>query len=125
LTRIEREQLIALLRKWLVSLEDEVAIGRRLYLGMTLLDSRASTETRRAVGLPDVPGLLVNIVATGSRTEELDFRKGDLVCAIAGQPVTSLMELRKILNKLQPKVKRVQVIRGVDRIEFKLTNSSI
>jgi len=121
----ERKQLIGLLRKWLVSLEEEVAHGRQLYLGMTLLDSRASTKLRRAVGLPDLPGLLVNIVAAGSRAEELGFRKGDLITAIEGQPVTSLMELRKILNKLDPKTKRVKVVRGVDAIEFKLTNSSI
>jgi DNA-binding MarR family transcriptional regulator len=125
LNRVERTQLIALLRKWLVSLEDDVANGRQLYLGMTLLDSRASMKMRRAVGLPDVPGLLVDIVAAGSRAEELGFRKGDLVTAIAGQPVTSFMELRKILNKLEPKIKRVKVVRGVDEIEFKLTNSSI
>ncbi len=37
----------------------------------------------------------------------------------------SLMELRKILNKLEPKVKRVEVVRGVDNIEFKLKDSSI
>jgi len=125
LNRVERTQLIALLRKWLVSLEEEVANGRQLYLGMTLLDSRASTKMRRAVGLPDVPGLLVNIVAAGSRAEDLGFRKGDLVTAIEGRTVTSLMELRKILNKPKPKMKRVEVVRGVDDIEFKLTNSSI
>jgi DNA-binding MarR family transcriptional regulator len=125
LTKVERAQLIALLRKWLVSLEEEVAHGRQLYLGMTLLDSRASTKMRRAVGLPDVPGLLVNIVAAGSRAEELGFRKGDLVCAIEGRPVTSLMDLRKILNKPDPRMKRVQVVRGVNEIEFKLMNSSI
>jgi DNA-binding MarR family transcriptional regulator len=125
LTKAERAQLIALLRKWLVSLEEEVAHGRQLYLGMTLLDSRASTKMRRAVGLPDVPGLLVNIVAAGSRAEELGFRKGDLVCAIEGRPVTSLMDLRKILNKPDPRMKRVQVVRGVTEIEFKLRNSSI
>jgi DNA-binding MarR family transcriptional regulator len=125
LTKGERAQLVGLLRKWLVSLEEEVAQGRQLYLGMTLLDSRASTKMRRAVGLPDVPGLLVSIVAVGSRAEELGFRRGDLVSAIEGKPVTSLMDLRKILNKAQPKVKLVQVVRGVDEIEFKLTSSSI
>ena len=125
LNRTERAQLVVLLRKWLISLEEEVAHGRQLYLGMTLLDARASTKLRRAVGLPDMPGLLVNTVAAGSRAEELGFRKGDLVTAIEGHPVTSLMSLRKILNKLEPKRKRVRVVRGVDRIEFKLTNSSI
>jgi S1-C subfamily serine protease len=82
-------------------------------------------KMRRAVGLPDVPGLLVNMVAVGSRAEELGFRKGDLVCAIEGKPVTSLMDMRKILNKPEPKTKRVHVIRGVKEVEFKLTDSSI
>ena len=125
LNRTERTQLITLLRKWLVSLEDEVAHGRQLYLGMTLLNSRASTKMRRAVGLPDVPGLLVNKVAAGSRAEELGFRKGDLVTAIERQAVTSLVDLRKIMNRSDPKIKKVQVIRGVEKMEFKLTNSSI
>jgi len=125
LNRAERAQLTALLRKWLVSLEEEVAHGRQLYLGMTLLNSRASTKMRRAVGLPDVPGLLVNKVAAGSRAEELGFRRGDLVTAIERQAVTSLVELRKILNKSEPKMKKVRVVRGVEKLEFKLTNSSI
>jgi hypothetical protein len=92
-----------------------VVVGRQLYLGMTLLDSRASTKMRRAVSLPDVPGLLVNTVAAGSRPEELGFRKGDLVTAIERQSVASLIELRKILNKPEPKMKRVKVVRGVER----------
>ena len=121
----ERKQLTGLLRKWLVSLEEEVAHGRQLYLGMTLLDSRASTKMRRAVGLPDITGLLVNIVAAGSRAEELGFRKGDLVIAIERQSVTSLADLRKMLNKSEPKTKKVTVIRGVEKLEFELTSSSI
>lgn len=125
LTRAERAQLIALLRKWLASLEDEVAHGRQLYLGMTLLDARASTKMRRAVGLTDVPGLLVNKVAAGSRAEEIGFRRGDLITAIEGQAVTSLVDLRKILNNSDPKMKRVRLVRGVEKLEFKLTDSSI
>jgi S1-C subfamily serine protease len=80
---------------------------------------------RRAVGLPVVPGLLVNKVAVGSRAEELGFRKGDLVIAIERQSVASLVDLRKILNKSEPKMKKVRVVRGVEKMEFKLTNSSI
>lgn len=125
LSRTERTQLIGLLRKWLVSLEKEVAHGRQLYLGMTLLDSRASTKMRRAVGLPDIPGLLVNKIAAGSRAEELGFRKGDLVTSIERHIVTSLVDLRKILNSSEPKTKRVRVVRGVETVEFKLTSSSI
>jgi len=125
LSRTERTQLIGLLRKWLVSLEEEVAHGRQLYLGMTLLDSRASTKMRRAVGLPDIPGLLVNKIAAGSRAEELGFRKGDLVTSIERQAVTSLVDLRRILNHSESKTKKVRVVRGVETVEFKLTSSSI
>ena len=121
----ERAQLIGLLRKWLVSLEEEVAHGRQLYLGMTLLDSRASAKLRRAVGLPAMPGLLINKIAAGSRAEELGFRKGDLVTSIERQAVTSLVDLRKILNRSEPKAKRVRVVRGVEKLEFKLASSSI
>lgn len=92
---------------------------------MTLLDSRASTKMRRAVGLPDVPGLFVSTVAAGSRAEELGFRKGDLITPIEKQAITSLMDLRKTLNKSEPKMKRVKVIRGVENVEFTLMNSSI
>jgi len=92
---------------------------------MTLLDSRASTKMRRAVGLPDMPGLLVNKIAAGSRAEELGFRKGDLVTSIERQAVTSLVDLRRILNRSEPKTKRVRVVRGVETLEFRLTSSSI
>jgi DNA-binding MarR family transcriptional regulator len=125
LSKTERTQLIGLLRKWLVSLEEEVAHGRQLYLGMTLLDSRASTKMRRTVGLPDIPGLLVNKIAAGSRAEELGFRKGDLVISVERQAVTSLVDLRKILNHSEPRTKKVRVVRGVETVEFKLTSSSI
>jgi DNA-binding MarR family transcriptional regulator len=124
LNQSERAQLITLLRKWLSCLEADVADGRQLYLGMTLLDARASMAMRRAVGLPDVPGLIIHTVAPNSRAEDFGFRKGDLVCAIAGQPVSSLMELRKVLNKPEPRVKSVLVTRGADRIELKLRNLS-
>jgi S1-C subfamily serine protease len=72
-----------------------------------------------------VPGLLVNRVAAGSRAEELGFRKGDLITTVDKHAVTSLMELRKILNKPEPKMKKVRVIRGVENLEFKLISSSI
>jgi DNA-binding MarR family transcriptional regulator len=124
LSRAERAQLTVLLRKWLLSLERDVAEGRQLYLGMTLLDSRASMDMRRAVGLPDVKGVLVDIVAGGSRADELGFRKGDLVRGIGGKAVTSLSELRKILNRPEPRTKRVQVVRGAEELELKLTGPS-
>lgn len=79
---------------------------------------------RRAVGLPDVPGLLVHNVTASSLADDFGFRKGDLINAIESQPLNSLSELRKILNKIEPRTKRVLVLRGAERIELKLKTST-
>ena len=42
-----------------------------------------------------------------------------------GTDEKSLVDLRKILNDSEPKVKRVQVVRGVEKLEFKHTSWSI
>jgi DNA-binding MarR family transcriptional regulator len=119
----ERAQLIALLRKWLSGLEAEEGDGRQLYLGMTLLNPRASLAMRRAVGLDDAAGLLVHAVSPGSPAEDSGFRKGDLLCAIEDEPITSVMDLRRILNKPEPRTKRVQMLRGAHPVELKLKKS--
>lgn len=112
LSNAEREQLRSLLRKWLASLEGNASDGPQLHFGMNLLDPRASLMKRRAVGLPDVPGILVHAVEPGSWAEEVGFRKGDLICMIEGQEVGSLTELRKALNRPRPRVKRFNIMRG-------------
>jgi len=124
LNQSERAQLVTLLRKWLSGLEADEGDGRQLYLGMTLLNARASLAMRRAVGLADVAGLLVHAVSPNSPAEDSGFRKGDLVCAIEGEPVTSLMDLRRALNKPEPRTKRVQLLRGAHPVELKLKRLS-
>jgi DNA-binding MarR family transcriptional regulator len=112
LTNTERTELASLLRKWLVSLEGNMAEGRQLYLKMVVLDPRASLMKRRAVGLPDVPGLLVHSVEPGSQAEKAGFQKGDLICRVDNKQVSSLAELRKALNKPKPRIKRFTILRG-------------
>ncbi len=124
LKQSERTQLITLLRKWLSSLEVEEEDGGQLYLGMTLLNARASLAMRRAVGLADAAGLLVQAVSANSPAEDFGFRKGDLLCSIEDEPVASLMDLRRLLNKPEPRTKRVQLLRGAQPIETKLKKSS-
>jgi DNA-binding MarR family transcriptional regulator len=118
LTHSEREQLTSLLRKWLISLEADAAEGPVMHFGLVLLHPRASMMKRRAVGLPDVPGILVHVVEPGSWAEEAGFRKGDLICKIEGRAVESLAELRKALNKLRPRIKRFSILRGIEPIEL-------
>lgn len=116
----DRTELTSLLRKWLACLEQN-AEGSQLYLGMTLLHPRASLMKRRAVGLPDVPGLLVHYVEPGSPAEDAGFQKGDLICAIQDEPVSSVMALRKALNRSKPRVKRFQIKRGAESVELQLS----
>jgi DNA-binding MarR family transcriptional regulator len=118
LTTSEREQLRTLLRKWLTSLEGSTSDSPLRYFGMSLLEPRSSLLKRRAVGLPDVPGILVHSVELGSRAEEIGFRKGDLICAIEGHEVGSLAELLKTLNRPRPRIKRFKIVRGSEAIEI-------
>jgi DNA-binding MarR family transcriptional regulator len=120
LTNSEREQLRPLLRKWLISLEGSTSDGPLRYFGMSLLDPRTSLMKRRAVGLPDVPGVLVHSVEPGSCAEELGFRRGDLICEIERQKVRSLTELRKALNRPRSYVKWIRVVRGSETVDLSL-----
>jgi DNA-binding MarR family transcriptional regulator len=115
-TPLEKEQLTGLLRKWLIALEANAAEGPLLHLGMVLLQPRTSLMKRRAVGLPDMPGILVHAVESGSWAEETGFRKGDLIFRIEGRDVESLNELRRELNRPKPRVKRFSILRGMEAI---------
>jgi DNA-binding MarR family transcriptional regulator len=109
----DRVQLISLLRKWLLSLEDKGSGGRHLPLGLVVLDPRASLMKRRAVGLPDVPGLLVHFVEPGSQAGAAGFRKGDLIALIGDAQVRSIVELREALHEEE---QRIVVVRGFERV---------
>ncbi len=111
-TQGEKEQLAVLLRKWLIALEADATEGPLMHLGMALLHPRASLMKRRAVGLPDVPGILIHAVDPGTWADEKGFRKGDLIWRIEGKPVDSLPELRRILNRPRPRIKRFSIMRG-------------
>lgn len=120
LSNAERAELTSLLRKWLAALEANATEGRQLCLDMEVLHPRASLLKRRAVGLPDVPGLLVHSVEVGGRAEEAGFQKGDLICAIENDKVTSLTELRRALNKQRPRIKRFHVMRGSQPVNLQI-----
>jgi DNA-binding MarR family transcriptional regulator len=118
LSKAECEQLKSLLRRWLISLEANASQGPQLQLGINLLDPRTSLKKRRAVGLPDIPGILVHYVEPGSWAEDKGFRKGDLIYAIDGKSVRSIADLRSILNKTKPRAKQFKIMRGSDSIEI-------
>lgn len=120
LTEQDRKQLVHLLRKWLLSLELAPDRERFIRYGMVLLPSRVALQRRRAVGLPDVAGVLVHMVDAGGVADDAGVRRGDLIVAIGDLPVDSHASLRRALNKAIPRVKIFRVLRGAEALDIKV-----
>ncbi len=87
---------------------------------MVVLPPRIALQRRRAVGLPDVPGVLVHDVETGSLAEDAGMRKGDLIIAIEDVLIDSLAALRRLVNKPLPSPKSFKILRGAEALVIKL-----
>ena len=80
---------------------DELARGEaveRPRLGVALAPPRAARHLRGAVGLPEREGLLVRAVQEGSPAAAAGIRRGDLLVAAGGRPLTGLDELLDALE---------------------------
>jgi len=84
----ERKALIALLRKWLSALEAER--GARTVYGLAIVSKRIALKRRRAVGLPDVAGLMVDDVVVGGTAQQAGIQRGDVITAVDGIAVDSV-----------------------------------
>ena len=69
---------------------------------------------RRAVGLPDTEGLLIQQVAEDSPAARAGLSSGDLIVAAAGQPVGSVDDLFDALQGAQGGTLELRVVRGAD-----------
>jgi serine protease Do len=67
-------------------------------LGVALAPPHVARRLRRAVGLPERPGLLVREVADESPAARAGIERGDLIVAAGGTPVESLDELLATLD---------------------------
>lgn len=120
----DRKELIRLLRKWNLSFESESNDQRFVHYGMVVLDPRVSLQRRRAVGLPDSPGVLVHSIEVGGIADGAGLRRGDLIVAIEGVTIERHATLRKMLNQVVRGSLRFKVLRGVDAIAIKLLPKS-
>jgi DNA-binding MarR family transcriptional regulator len=113
-----RKELVLLLRRWLVSLEENSQEQTLLHLGIVVLPPRIALQRRRAAGLPDKPGVLVHAVEPGSLGDDAGLRKGDLIVGVGSQDTQSFMALRKALNEPKAKTQAVRVLRGADPLQL-------
>ncbi len=83
-------------------------------LGVAIAPRRVARRLRRAVGLPDVEGLLIHQVVEDSPAARAGLSSGDLIVAAAGQPVGGVDALFDALRGAQSGTLELRVVRGAD-----------
>ncbi len=111
LTSDERATLDDLLRRTLSAFENSIIeIGRPL--GMRLETAHVARERRAAVGLADVPGLLVAGTLAGAPAAEAGLMRGDLIVAVNGREVRCAAALAEAIDAAPRGRLRFSVLRG-------------
>ena len=82
-------------------------------LGITITPGHVARRLRRAVGLPDVEGLLIHGVEERSPAGRAGLASGDLILAAAGQPVRTVDDLTGALQAADDTIE-LNVLRGTD-----------
>jgi DNA-binding MarR family transcriptional regulator len=118
-----RKELVLLLRRWLVSLEENSQEQTLLRLGIIVVSPHVALQRRRAAGLPDKPGVLVHAVEPGSLGDDAGLRKGDLIVGVGSQDTESFMTLRKALNEPKAKTQVVRVLRGAEPLQLSICSA--
>jgi serine protease Do len=88
-------------------------------LGLAIVTPRVARRLRRAVGLPDRDGLLVQEVAAGSPAERARIREGDLIVAAGDQLVDGVDGLYAALDQVPAGgTVALHIVRGVEELEI-------
>src|SRR6266542_3031695 len=83
-------------------------------LGVAIAPSRVARRLRRAVGLPDTEGLLIQQVTEDSPAARAGLASGDLIVAATGRPVTTIDDLFDALQAARGGAVELNVVRGTD-----------
>jgi serine protease Do len=83
-------------------------------LGVAIAPHRVARRLRRAVGLPDIEGLLIQHVVEDSPAARAGLASGDLIVAAAGQSVGGVDDLFDALQGAQGGTLELRVVRGTD-----------
>lgn len=81
-------------------------------LGIGIAPAHVARRLRRAVGLPDVDGLLVREVEEGSPAAVAGLAQGDLITEAAGQPTRGMDDLFDALESTHNGTIDLKVVRG-------------
>jgi serine protease Do len=82
-------------------------------LGVAIAPGHVARRLRRAVGLPETEGLLIREVTDPSPASRAGLAQGDLIVAIAGQPVRTTDDLFDALPAAGGTVE-LSIVRGAD-----------
>ncbi len=82
-------------------------------LGVAIAPGHVARRLRRAVGLPDVEGLLIREVTEASPAARAGLAQGDLIVAAAGQPIRTTDDLFDALPAAGGTVE-LTIVRGAD-----------
>ena len=108
----DRRHLADLLRRLVAAYEDPV-IDLSEPLGLWLEPAHLARARRVAVGLSDVPGLLVADVTPGGPAAEAGICRGDLLVTAGGVPARSEADVRAALaTAAQRTALQLQFLRG-------------
>jgi serine protease Do len=104
---------------------DALGEGRRVTparLGVAVAPPNVARRLRRAVGLPDVDGVLVRGVQEAGAAERAGVERGDLIVSAGGEPVDAIDALYAALDRARAAEElELTIVRGTD--EHKLTVS--
>ena len=96
---------------------DSLARGEstgRVRLGVGVAPARVARRLRRAVGLPDADGLLVQHVEDDSPASRAGLAQGDLIVQAAGRPVSGADDLYQALDSAADGEIELALLRGAD-----------
>jgi DNA-binding MarR family transcriptional regulator len=115
----ERDVLAGLLRRLLSSLE-EGTVRAAMPWGMALESAPRSRARRAAVGLSDLPGLLVTDVLADSAAARAGVARGDLLLSVDGLPTRCAATMHAALRAAGAPA-ALQLLRGDTPITIELT----
>ncbi len=120
LPEASRERTAEQLRGWLAFFEPDERVTPRL--GVAVAASAVAKRMRRAVGLPDEPGVLVVRVGRDSPAAAAGLSRGDLVTQAGEIPVRSIGDLHRAVGAADGKL-TLKLLRGAEPQELEVSFS--